>query len=168
MRAPDCYICGKAAVVEAIVEGARVQLCGGCMKYGTPISKPTGVSRPVSSTSMKTASPASPPIRHEFSVIEGYGGAVQRARESMGLTRHELAATLFISENIIERIEHEALKPDHKIAEKLEKFLKIKLLQEDIPGKVDKLKEDLLSDYRRKGSGSYTVADAINIKMKKK
>ncbi|HLC47639.1 MAG TPA: multiprotein-bridging factor 1 family protein [Candidatus Norongarragalinales archaeon] len=168
MKVPDCYICGKAAVTDAIVEGARVSVCADCTRYGKPIAQPPGVRRPVSTTSVKTFEPASVPIHHEYSVVEGFGKLISDARQGLHLTRRELANTLFISENVIERMEAGHLMPEHKVAQKLEKFLKIKLIEENIPGKVDKLKDELLSDYRGKGKGSYTVADAINIKVKKK
>lgn len=168
MKAPDCYICGQAAVTDAIVEGAAVSVCGNCVRFGKPLSVPPGVRRPVSNTSVKTSEPYRAPIQHEYSVVEGYGKIIATAREKMGLTRQQLANGLFIQENVIERLEHEHLKPEHKVAEKLEKFLKIKLIEENIPGKVDKLKEELYGGFKGGGKDSYTVADAINIKVKKK
>ncbi|MEK6954917.1 MAG: multiprotein bridging factor aMBF1 [Candidatus Micrarchaeota archaeon] len=167
MKTPDCYICGNPAMGEAIVEGARVQVCGVCVKYGKPVSSPIP-SRPISNTSAKTSQTISTAISHEYSVVDGYGKIIAHAREKMGLTRHQLANTLFITENVIERLEAEHLKPEHKVAQKIEKFLTIKLLEENIPGKVDKLREEMLSDFQGKGKDSFTVADVIDIKTKKK
>lgn len=85
------------------------------------------------------------------------------------MTRKELGEKLFISENVIERIEHEYLKPDLKTAQKLEQFLKIKIIQEDVPEKVDDGKKELAEMRKQnKGSGNLTAGDVIEIKTRKK
>lgn len=66
--------------------------------------------------------------RYEY--VEGYGAAVRRARESMGLTREELAAHVQEKSTVIKKIENEELRPSLQLARKLEKALRITILRE--------------------------------------
>ncbi len=145
----ECHICGNEAVAIGIVEGARVHLCPNCVQFGKDVKTPP-VNREVAYRSQQPTNqsqlhqkvPAKEIVR-DFNAVQGYGDLIKNAREGLNLTRRELANTLFISENVIERLEHESLKPDHKTAQKLEKFLKIKLISEEVPGKVGQMKGEL-------------------------
>ena len=65
----------------------------------------------------------------DYVVVEGYGELVRRARERMGLTREALAALIGEKESTIRRVEAEQLEPSLDLARKLERALKIKLLE---------------------------------------
>ena len=61
--------------------------------------------------------------------MEDYADIVRKAREEMGLTRGVLARMIGEKESTIKRIEDGRLIPSINLARKLEKILKIKLLQ---------------------------------------
>lgn len=65
----------------------------------------------------------------EYLIVEGYGELIRRAREKMGLTREALAALVGEKESTIRRVEAEQLEPTLELARRLEKTLKIKLLE---------------------------------------
>ncbi|MFH0971214.1 MAG: multiprotein bridging factor aMBF1 [Candidatus Micrarchaeota archaeon] len=171
--AQECHICGKPAVSEALVEGARVYLCDSCIRYGKPIQKPIQ-----SRTHNATPYPPTMPAAHqrqaftpkEYGAVENYGEKIRNSREAMHLTRKELANTLFINENVIERLEDELLKPEHKVAEKLEKFLKIKIIEEEGAGEdPEKLRKELDAMHKAgKAAGGVTFGDVVDIKMRQK
>ncbi len=175
----ECYICGQPAATEGLVEGARVFLCGNCMGYGTPIAtnrpipskypQKTSSSGSLYPSTFTASKPSGTPFHHDIIPVPNYGEVLKNAREKMNLTRKQLGETLFISENVIERIEHEQLKPDLKTAQKLEQFLKIKIVEEELAGKVDDAEKELKEMRKQnKGSGNLTAGDVIEIKTRKK
>lgn len=162
----ECQICGKPAEFKGIVEGAKVFLCARDSRFG----RVTGsINEPEQAPSRPAASTPSRPHAPDFEVVEGFGALIVKARESLGLSRHDLAARLFVMENVLHRIEQEHLKPDKDTAAKLERFLKIKLIVEEKQG-AEKTKDELDKmrlDRSRKGDKELTLADVINIKTKK-
>ncbi len=169
----ECQICGREAFDEAMLEGARVFLCPACLKYGKPIER-----HPIAkaSFSLPSQKPSLPLRIREFRVVDDYAGLVVNAREKTGLTRQQLARQLFIMQNVLERIEHGHLRPDLKTAEKLEKALGIRLVEEEGAGskenepekKAGENRDATLADsasQKKKGSG-LTFADLVDVKVK--
>ncbi len=68
-------------------------------------------------------------IYEEYEVVSDYAERIKKAREAMGWSHKVLAEKVRESENIIKRIESGKLIPDIALARKLEKVLKIKLLE---------------------------------------
>ncbi len=93
-----------------------------------------------------------------FEVVENYAELVRRARQSIGLTREELAKLVGVKESIIRRIEEGQLMPDVELARKLEKVLRIKLL---VPA------EETSEIISKSGSGGeLTLGDIIEIRKR--
>lgn len=63
-------------------------------------------------------------------IVENYGEIIRSARERMGWTRDVLAAMVGEKESTIRRIEAGQLEPTIDLARKLEKVLKVKLIEE--------------------------------------
>ncbi len=161
MLSNDCDLCGKPAVKEALVEGARVSVCERCARFGKEIR----LQRPVfASPSHARVAPIA-----EYSLADGYGRAISAAREKHGLTREQLAKKLFISEHELERIEGEKLAPREQVARKLELELKIKLVSEIAASESTMATESSLEkmrDHHVSRGKELTLADIVSIKRK--
>ncbi|MBU1198100.1 TIGR00270 family protein [Candidatus Micrarchaeota archaeon] len=155
----ECHVCGSDASREALVEGARVFLCPRCLHYGKPIERER---KPVVTSRHRPERPA-----RELNVVDGYGKKIQAARDKRGQTRQQLARELFIRENELERLEHEWMRPDVKLAQKLEKALQIQLI-EDVSRKAksDESEEQSATlKPRKRSKADLTLADIIDVKV---
>ncbi len=121
-----CEICGKKVsnTITIRIETAELKVCKACVKFGKEIFKS-------SKTIKKTKVSVKKPIKEidEYELVENYGDIIRKAREEMKLSRSDLAKILKEKESVIARIENYEMIPDDKLARKLEKFFKIKLLR---------------------------------------
>jgi putative transcription factor len=119
-----CEICGRVTeLYDAIVEGAMVKVCSRCSKHGNVVS----VQRP----SIKKVEVES--ITKTFDYIEvivdNYQELIKKGREKKGLNQEELAKAVAEKESIISQVEAGNMKPNFKLAKKLNVFLDIELLE---------------------------------------
>ena len=166
MKDAECDICGRPAVGEAFVEGARMMVCVRCAGHGRMIArKPAPVPQGKSFAILAPKKPLP-----EFELTEGYGAVIKKAREGKGLTLEQLGQQLGIRAQEILHMEEQKLKPPEKDCKKLEAFLKIKLLVPTEAAEPEQTPEDLakkLKDMRGGGRGGITLADMVEIKVKK-
>jgi len=91
-----------------------------------------------------------------YEVVEDYAERIREAREEMGLTREILARMVGEKESTIRRIESGKLTPSIDLAKKLERVLKITLLQPVSEG---------LEALREEGEEYYlTLGDVVEFK----
>jgi len=137
-----CELCGKPIRDKAFrvaVDRAEIILCPSCARkhgkivgeYRSPSSRAnTGLRRVKKQLPAVSRRMRMPRLREEeLEVVEDYADIVRKAREEMGLTRGVLARMIGEKESTIKRIEDGRLIPSINLARKLEKILKIKLLQ---------------------------------------
>ncbi|MCL4332093.1 MAG: multiprotein bridging factor aMBF1 [Candidatus Thermoplasmatota archaeon] len=144
-------MCGEKTpkVTRVRIEGAVIEACDRCAKLGTPVDPPKKA--PVTYTFSKPAyspprpratAPARPqrrrstqavrPDRMDLDHVEvtpDYAEIIKTAREKMSWSQDDLAAKLMEKKNVLSSIERGALRPDIKVARKLEKLLGIKLIE---------------------------------------
>jgi putative transcription factor len=168
----ECHICGRPAVAQGVVEGVTVWLCAKDMSFGRPVKeaaapKPYAPTKPASQEFRPAAYTAPRPQAkpREHAIADDFPQAVVRAREKLGLTRQQLARQIFVMENVLERIEHGHLTPDIGTAQKLERALGIKLVVDEAASAEPE--EKTASKSGSAGSGGSTLADVIDVKMKK-
>ena len=138
----ECEICGSEASKRAEIDGATVNVCVECAKYGKVLPEPVEIKKkpPAEIDSSKYIDPSYPKI-------------IKQAREGKGLKIDELAKRLNEKESVISRLETGQLSPDLQLAGKLENFLEIKLVLE----------------YKEKGATSgkkskdLTIGDVIDL-----
>lgn len=141
-----CEVCGeREAKFSVIIEGATMNACAVCAKGAKILHKKPEEREEKGARIVETG-------RVEEDIVEGYGEIVKKARESLGLSRQELAKKLNESESYLEHIEKEKMRPTLKTAKKLEGALRVKLIEktaEVIVEKTEKKKrEDLtLEDF---------------------
>ena len=148
----DCEICGVDGADYLVqVEGAKLHVCHSCSGTGKLLRVPQ---------QQRNAEDAAPRSRIEIEVVDGYGSLIADARKKMGLPLEVLAERISEKHSFRERVEHEKMLPDEKLARKLERELGIKLLQEVATGSAVDTKD-------RQGAGM-TLGDILEINLKKK
>jgi putative transcription factor len=106
---------------KAKVEGTILEVCEHCSKYGELIeTKPVRIVRVKRMPKVKEE-------EDETVIVDDYGKKIIEARKKINLTREEFAKKIGEKESVIKRIESEEMRPDDKLTEKIERFLKIKL-----------------------------------------
>jgi len=140
----QCEMCGETirGVPKLVrVEGAELQVCSKCEKYGTEVQqvRRTGIaaSRPTVPKQGRpgavVASPSAYRKRDLFDYMEGeivddYAIRIRHAREEKGLSQKDLAMQLKEKEHLIKKIENGELIPEDAVRKKLEKALEIRLV----------------------------------------
>ncbi|VVB81079.1 Helix-turn-helix [uncultured archaeon] len=143
-----CEMCGKETeVFSAIIEGSELTVCAACGRFGKMLRKP--VMRVVKKQAVEKA-PG--PVE---TVVTGFASLIRSAREKAGLTQKDFAMSLNEKESIVQKLENGAFVPPISLAKKLEKLLKIKLVEFE--------QEDEVSNEKR-GSGPLTIGDILNVK----
>jgi putative transcription factor len=122
------------------VEGAELQICSKCEKFGTEVQqvRRTDLARPAvqkQGRPVQNAVPSATAYRKrdlfdymEGEVVDDYAIRIRHAREGMGLSQKDLAMQLKEKEHLIKKIESGALMPEEGIRRKLEKALSIRLI----------------------------------------
>jgi putative transcription factor len=155
----QCEMCGdtirgRAKLVR--VEGAELQVCSRCEKYGTEVQQPKRADMirpgPVSGGAAVQPVKAGAPVRRKrdlFDYMEGeiaddYAERIRRAREAKGLSQKDLALQMMERELLVKKIEKGDLVPEEDVRRKLERVLGIRLLEAIAPD-ADKKTKDLLA-----------------------
>jgi putative transcription factor len=118
---------------RAIVDGVEMVLCASCYLKLTrsgraiPVREKKGRER-----SSQRVVRSSRPRRLSlelYDIVEDYAERIRRAREERGWTLQVLAQKLRISESMLRKIEGGKMKPSIDLAKRIEKVLKIKILE---------------------------------------
>lgn len=144
----NCELCGqKPGVYAADIEGTTMKVCVDCSRFGSN-KRSANVKVVVTQKRIEEEGP-------DYIFIQGYGKLVKAAREKLGLKQDELAKRLNERESLLHQIESEHLKPNIMLAKKLERELKIKIVEE--------IKPDSSSEITKptKRENVFTLGDMI-------
>ena len=146
-----CDICGKnAELFRAVVEEVELNVCSDCSAYGKVIGK--------KQEQIKVIKPKSAHKNEEAElIVEEFASIVKNARESLGMTQKEFAVRINEKESFIHKLETGSIEPSIPLARKLEKFLKVKLIEQY------KESEKIISNEKSEGM---PLGDFIKIKQK--
>ncbi len=154
-------MCGnEKALVKASIEGAVLEVCERCARFGKVLARPQ--QREIREPAAQQRQAIARPQRKE--VIElitaDYAKKIKEARERLGLTQEEFSKKLNEKWSAMQKMESGQMKPSIEQARKLEKLLRIQLVEQygeegDIP----------LGDTRKKEE-SFTLGDFIKTKKK--
>ena len=154
-----CEICGKKVIgkpVKTKIENSIMLTCNECSKFGKVQREPP---RPQRGPSRMTSTGARRSYRSREptqEVIEEYNKIIREAREKKGWSREELGEKIYEKVSVINRLESGKMVPDIKLAKKLERSLKITLLEKTEEAQMDELAG---SNLRRA-----TIGDIARIK----
>jgi putative transcription factor len=167
-----CEVCGRkihGEPVRSLIEGAKLTVCHECSKHGTIIyeepkpasttPKPKGTRPPLTFVAKK---PSPTIVDTSIELVENFGDKIRQAREKIGLSHEDLGKKLNERVSLLRKIETEKMKPDNKLATKLEHVLKIKLI---VPASEPKVKEAKIPKVT---SRELTLGDLFPINKKEK
>jgi putative transcription factor len=150
-----CEICGRKIIgkpTKTKIESSIMLTCNECAKFGKIQREPP---KPRKSRPTKRISRARGPSEE---VIEDYNSIIRNAREKKGWSREELAEKLYEKASVISRIESGKMIPDIKLARKIERTLKIRLIE-----KLEDVHSDDIGSTASKGA---TIGDIARIKKR--
>jgi putative transcription factor len=153
-----CEMCGaQGNTFKANIEGAELVVCQGCAKYGKIISR---VKAPVKGKKSVRVQQQEQPIEKLKSeiiqvIVDDYAEIIRKARGKLGLKQKEFALKIAEKESLVQNIESAKLIPSINLARKLERFLKIKL--------VDRHEETHDKKYKS-SKVALTIGDMLSIK----
>ncbi len=142
----ECEICGSAADRKAEIEGAVLNVCGNCSKFGKGIAL------------QQQRAVKAPRLPDEMQIvfIENFSETIKAARMKRRLSQEQLASAIKEKTSLIKRME-EGWNPPIETAKKLEKFLGIILLEKLQPS----------AGKAGTGKGGITIGDVAFVKKKK-
>ncbi len=147
----DCHICGREAVGEGTVEGAKVALCDRCVRYAKRFTVYEEYLPPKPVAAPKQA-------QKTVSLVEDYARKIKSAREKKGLSREGFAKKFFIGVSDIAAFGEGRLKPVEDQAKKIEYALGISLFEQESIESIAK------SERLPKRGGGLTLADVVDVK----
>ncbi len=165
----QCELCGAKISGPARtvrIEGALLDVCGSCSKFGTEVEKPKKAAPARAGPAAGRIAVAPAPARRkrdvfdfiEGEIVEDYGERIRKARMERGWTQKELAMELKEKELLIKKLEKGDLIPEDAVRMKLEKALGIRLI--DIPADAE--------EKKKAGKVVPTLGDVISIRKVQK
>ncbi len=124
----SCDICGRKdprAII--LLEGAKMLACGSCMRGGKVLHMLDEETREMPVVEIRRRAG---PMSESREIVEGYGKIIKQARDKAHLPMAVVAEKINEKESYLDAIENERIMPSFKVAGKLEKELKIKLIEE--------------------------------------
>ena len=116
-------MCGKQGdTISAIVEGVILKVCDVCSKHGEVVRV-----RPKEDFKREKKVEESDVVEL---IVNDYSDKIKKAREKLNLKQEELAKSIAEKESVIQKMETGSFKPSINLARKLERFLKIKLVEQ--------------------------------------
>lgn len=155
----QCDLCGTETerLYITVVEGVNMNACEDCSKFGKVVRQ---IKVPLSEKKqMKEELRFFSEGRKEtvFTIVDDYGRIVKQARERLGLKQEEFAKRLNEKESLLHNIESNHFEPSIDLARKLERLLKIELVEETEVSPERKVE-------KKTDSGGLTIGDMIKVK----
>ncbi len=161
----SCDICGGISNLRAIVEGAEINVCPRCSRFGQ-------ILRPANSRFQSQSNTFNLP---EVELVQNYGKLISTSRTSAGLSLQDVAHKLNLREKDLIHFEEGKIKPTEKDCRKLESLLHIVLMkqepneeQREQKGQKEQARPTQTTIARPTNSKVLTLADVVVIKDKRK
>lgn len=151
-------MCGKGGqLFDAEIEGGTLVVCASCAKFGKVIRKHSEEKFVPKYVESKKQQVVSGPTKM---IVNNYSSLIKKARERRGMKQDEFAKLLQERESTVQHWESGKLEPSIAVAERIEKQLKINL--------VETYKEQVLVDASsdEDKSRSMTIGDLIKFRKK--
>ena len=154
-----CEMCGaeSASLESRKVSGSVLRVCTSCAgmgkqtSYRESVGQRAFVAQTLEKREQKTRYKEI--SSDEKVLVSNYGSVVRKARERKGLDHAALALKIAEKKSIITSIESENMRPNEKLIQKLENFLKINLMEEVVVSS---------SSYSSGKKKNLTMGDLIN------
>jgi len=150
IKIPVCDMCGASnRLVKAEVEGTMLNVCKHCVKFG----KVKGNENKF----RKRRLPPRPLANQDANMIlvVDYSTMIKKKREQLDLKQEDFAKKINEKASILQKVESGHFKPSLKLAKKIQKFLKIQIIEKIENGKLD---------LGTSQSDSFTLGDFIKVR----
>lgn len=132
-----CEVCGRKIIgtpFRAMIEGAKMMVCGNCAKLGSayweaktePKLKKVAKRLPQPVLAPRKQPPIS--VAETLELVDNFGAKVRQAREKIGLSHEDLGKKIGEKVSVLRKIEIGKMTPDNLVVEKLQHALRLKLL----------------------------------------
>ena len=166
-----CEVCGRRIYGKpnkTVIEGARLVVCSECTKLGTQTHthtlpeqvRRTSKTRTKQKRLVRKAN-QKPSLKPTMELVTNYGVRIREARNKQGFSHENLGRKISEKVSILKKLESQKMRPDNKLARKLEHTLKITLL---VPANEEKFPKGLFLNITQKKS--VTLGDLIKSKPK--
>lgn len=153
----NCSLCGQdKKLFYAIVEDSKLKVCKECgSSHGEIKSAVNNESKSGSSSKKnRSSSGENEEVSEEF-IVSDYPEIIKNAREKKDLSQDEFAKGIKEKVSLVSKIESGSFEPSIELAEKLESFLGVSLIEE----------VEVSSDSSGSGSSDeLTIGDIIELK----
>ncbi|MDD5086868.1 MAG: multiprotein bridging factor aMBF1 [Candidatus Nanoarchaeia archaeon] len=151
----QCDLCGteEENLVSAIVEGTELNVCRNCARYGKIVEKK--IFSAEQNNNIRQITSKEPEKQTIEVIVPDFADKIKKKREQLGIKQKDFAKKLSLKESLVHNLETGSFEPSIDIARKLERFLKIKLVEEYEDKKTETMKLD---------SNEITIGDLIKIK----
>lgn len=152
-----CELCAKnAGTLNAIVEGSSIVVCKSCCKFGKVISEVAPKNQDKNSKYRSQNKKYPKQVEPSEEIVRNYSQKIRSAREKLCKNHEEFAKLISEKISTIHKLETGSFEPPLELAKKLERILKIKLVEiiEELPANV----------AQEKNSAGFTIGDFIKIK----
>ncbi len=147
-------MCGsEGKLYKTVIEDAQLNVCHECSKFG----KVTGIVQQISDKIPQNTINKEPETEVMDIIVEGYAEKIRKRREHLGLKQEEFAKKISEKESLIQKIESGHFEPSIGLAKKIQRFLKIKLIEEH---------EEKYEKQKAAKTDAFTIGDLIKIKKK--
>jgi len=147
-----CDMCsGEGLLYKVNIENSELAVCQKCSKFGKVIGL---INYPVKEKKLVNKYEQQ---KTEFMniIIKNYSEKIKNKRETINLTQKEFAKKINEKESVIHQIESGHSEPSLSLAKKIQKYLKIRLIEE-YEEKHDSVKHSKVQ--------SFTIGDFIKVK----
>jgi len=161
-----CEVCGRkihGKPNNVIIEEAKLTVCSECAKLGKDTweePKPKlAVPRLRAPPIQFRASPKKvpEPIVDTTQLVDGFEAKIRQAREKLGLTHEDLGKRINEKVSLLRKVETGKMKPDNKLASRLEHALKVKLI---VPATEEKVPQTKMA---KQANRELTLGDLIQL-----
>jgi len=129
----QCELCGNECFkcYSSVVDGVKMMLCPGCMKYGKNVEDTHITQKPNKNLNISLKRKKVKDIYSgmDKELVSNWAELIKNARMKKKLSREELGFNIGERTVTIAKIENGDLRPSDKVAEKIEKELSISLFE---------------------------------------
>jgi len=123
-------MCGKEdSLFKTEIEGTLLNVCSKCSKFGKVMAR-VEVEIKTEKKQKKISEKEEPKKEVAFAIVEDYADRIKKAREKSGISQEDFAKKINEKESLVHKIETGHIEPSISLAMKIERFLKIKLIEQ--------------------------------------
>jgi len=160
-----CEVCGRKIFGKphkAVIEGAKLMVCGECVNLGSiywEARAPQRRGKVIKPPPRISKGKPPPTITEDLELVDDFGPWVRQGREKLGLSHEDLGRRIGEKVSVLRKIESGKMVPNHILANKLEHALQVKLL---VP-----ISEPKVSSVGLPPPREVTLGERVHLKQKK-